>query len=326
MKNYFKDIIALFTASSQNEEMKRKFHGWLIDDEHSNEKDLALYEYWTNVQGKEDEHTEKALQEVYAKSDLSRVPKYSMRRFKFWGTAAAVALLLVISVYVTFEYTKQKYAEIVTVENYVSPGQTRLIQLPDGTKVHVNSGTLLLYPEKFVGSTRTVFLVGEANFKVKKNSEQPFIVRSGTMSVTALGTEFNVCSYSEDHEVIATLLEGKVRITCGTEGKSYVLSPGEQVVYDKTMGTSRICKAEVDDVTAWQRGELVFRSVTVDEMLAILQRRFDVVFHYSQGKFNEDKYNIRFSDKASLEEVLTIMKAVVGDFTYHIENRDCIIK
>lgn len=66
MKNYFKDIITLFTASPQNEEMKRKFHGWLIDDEYSHEKDLALDEFWTNVKGKEDEHTEEALKEVYA--------------------------------------------------------------------------------------------------------------------------------------------------------------------------------------------------------------------------------------------------------------------
>ena len=92
------------------------------------------------------------------------------------------------------------------------------------------------------------------------------------------------------------------------------------------MGASRLCKAELEDVTAWQRGELVFRSVTMDEMLIILQRRFDVTFHYRQGRFNADKYNIRFSDKASLEEVLTIIKAVAGDFTYHIDRKECYIK
>ena len=325
MRNYFKDIINLFTSSSQDEEMKSKFYGWLTDEQHAEEKNSALYEYWTNVKGSTELNLEDKLQRVYGKAGV-RVPiqkkNYWLRPLRY---AAAIAVLMV-SVYTAHVWTKKQYADVATIEKYVAPGETQLIKLPDGTIVHINAGTLLLYPEKFMGSTRTVFLIGEANFKVKKNAEQPFIVRSSTMSVTALGTEFNVKAYADDLDMEATLLEGKVKVVCGNEGKDYILLPGEQVSYNKTTGVSLLTRVDVEDATAWQRGELVFRSVTVKEMGTVLQRKFNVRFHCAPNRFNDDKYNFRFSDKASFDEVMKIMKSVIGDFSYRIEGHDCYIE
>lgn len=325
MRNYFKDIITIFTSSLQDEVMKEKFHHWLTDKEHANEKDSALYDCWMQTKGSADSDLDNKLQRIYGKAGV-RVP---VRKKNYWlkplRYAAAVAVLVVL-VYTTYIWTKQQYADVATIEKYIGPGEMQLIQLPDGTIVHANAGTLLLYPEKFAGSTRTVFLIGEANFKVKKNAGQPFIVRSSTMAVTALGTEFNVKAYADDEEMEATLLEGKVKVVCGTEGQDYILSPGEQVAYNKGTGESVLTKADVDDVTAWQRGELVFHSVTVKEMSATLQRRFNVRFHCISNRFNDDKYNFRFSDKASFHEVMKIMQSVIGDFDYRIEGNDCYIE
>lgn len=325
MRNYFKDIINLFTSSSQDEEMKSKFYGWLTDEQHAEEKNSALYEYWTNVKGSTELNLEDKLQRVYGKAGV----RVSMQKKNYWlrplRYAATIAVLMV-SVYTAHVWTKKQYADVATIEKYVAPGEMQLIKLPDETMVHINAGSLLLYPEKFVGSTRTVFLIGEANFKVKKNAEQPFIVRSSTMSVTALGTEFNVRAYADDRDMEATLLEGKVKVVCGYEGKNYILSPGEQVFYNKMTGESSLAKVDVADATAWQRGELVFRSVTVKEIAAVLQRKFNVRFYGTSNRFNDDKYNFRFSDKASFDEVMKIIQSVVGDFSYRIEGQDCYIE
>lgn len=325
MKNYFKDIISLFISSSQDEEMKHNFYGWLTDKQHADEKEAALYECWQQTEEKQEEASDKVLQQIYQRAGLGT----SVHRIRYWlkplRYAAALAAL-VVSAYTVHVWTKKQYVDLATVEKYIRPGEMQLVELPDGTMVHANAGTLLFYPEKFVGSTRTVFLIGEANFKVKKNAGQPFIVRSGTMSVTALGTEFNVKAYSDDEEITATLLEGKVKVVCGMEDKDYILSPGEQVSYDKTTGESTLAKADVDDVTAWQRGELVFHSVTVEEMAAVLQRKFNVRFHCSPNRFNDDKYNFRFSDKASFNEVMKIMQSVIGNFNYRMEGHDCYIE
>ena len=87
-----------------------------------------------------------------------------------------------------------------------------------------------------------------------------------------------------------------------------------------------MAKVDVADATAWQRGELVFRSVTVKEIAAVLQRKFNVRFYGTSNHFNDDKYNFRFSDKASFAEVMKIVQSVVGDFSYRIEGQDCYIE
>ena len=84
------------------------------------------------------------------------------------------------------------------------------ITLPDGTQVMINSESTLLYPQQFTGDSRCVYLVGEANFKVRRDEAHPFIVKSADFQVTALGTEFNVSAYPEEEEVTATFILGKV--------------------------------------------------------------------------------------------------------------------
>ena len=137
MRNYFKDIINLFTSSSQDEEMKSKFYGWLTDEQHAEEKDSALYEYWTNVKGSTELNLEDKLQRVYGKAGV-RVP---MQKKNYWlrplRYAAAIAVLL-ISVYTAHVWTKEQYADVATIEKYVAPGEMQLIKLPDETMVHIN--------------------------------------------------------------------------------------------------------------------------------------------------------------------------------------------
>ncbi len=98
------------------------------------------------------------------------------------------------------------------LQAYIPTAETRNITLPDGTQVLINSQSTLLYPQQFTGDTRCVYLVGEANFKVKRDEEHPFIVKSSDFQVTALGTEFNVTAYPDEDEVTATLISGKVLV------------------------------------------------------------------------------------------------------------------
>ena len=101
----------------------------------------------------------------------------------------------------------------------------RNITLPDGTQVLINSQSTLLYPQQFKGDTRCVYLVGEAGFKVKRDEEHPFIVKSSDFQVTALGTEFNVTAYPDEEEVTATLISGKVLVEYNNQQGQEILKP-----------------------------------------------------------------------------------------------------
>ena len=95
--------------------------------------------------------------------------------------------------------------------------------LADGTKVFLNSGSEMRYPERFGKARREVFLKGEAWFEVAKDSAREFWVHAGAMDVKVLGTSFNVKAYERLETVATTLVEGSVEVACA--GKSFQIVP-----------------------------------------------------------------------------------------------------
>lgn len=112
---------------------------------------------------------------------------------------------------------------------------------------------------------------------------------------------------------------------CG--GESYILSPGEQVLYGKNTGISSKSSEETDDVMAWTDGILVFRGVTVDEIFKTLHRKYGVTFEVDhRNAYNADKYNFRFRETADLKEIMEIMRKVSGHMEYEISGNTCKVK
>ena len=91
-------------------------------------------------------------------------------------------------------------------------GSKSSIELPDSSKVVLNSGSRLEYPDHFGTSDRTVFLHGEAYFDVKRNKNKPFYVKTDEVTIKVLGTQFNVKSYPEDNIMETILVSGSVEI------------------------------------------------------------------------------------------------------------------
>lgn len=324
MKDYISKIIRIFTDFDQKPEITQEVHQWLLDSEHADEKETALKSLWERTERMPDASTWDSLAAVYKKVEVDK--KTSLRPLRFWRYAAAAVVLLAVSVSGTFFFTKNRYSEVAMVQQFTRDGNMKTVELPDGSLVQTNSGTLLLYPKAFKGDTRTVYLIGEANFKVKKNPDKPFIVKSTTMSVTALGTEFNVAAYPESNEIIATLIHGKVLVDCGEGKRNYLLSPGQEVTFLRNTGMSFMKNANLADVTAWQKGEFVFRGGTIKEILSTLERRFNMTIQCNVSFFNNDKYNFRFRKNADITEILEVMKEVVGGFNYKIDGNICYLK
>ena len=332
MENYFKKIIEVFTSSPQDEETVGIVHNWLDDRENEDRKNEALYSFWVGQKPEMGEsEVDMALREVYGKIGGRADAPARSRMWKLFAASlkyAAVVAVAAVSAVTAWHFTKEKYENVAVVEEYTKAGERRTVILPDGTRVQANSSTLLAYPERFVGKNRIVYLQGEALFDVVKNDRQPFIVKSGTVSVTALGTEFNVTAYGEEDEVKATLLEGKVKVVCGGDGgESYILAPGEQVSYGKNTGVSSKSTVSTEDVTAWTDGIMVFRGATMDEILKVLHRKYGVSFDVDCDESSrQDKYSFRFRETASLDEVMEIMEMVSGNMEYRISGQMCRIR
>lgn len=92
---------------------------------------------------------------------------------------------------------------------WVPRGGYYSVLLEDGTTVHLNAESELVYPSAFSKDVRTVSLVGEAYFDVAHDAGRPFVVEVDGYSIEVLGTQFNVTAYADERICRSTLVEGR---------------------------------------------------------------------------------------------------------------------
>lgn len=219
--------------------------------------------------------------------------------------------------YVKGEETQEIQYNILRVPR----GGEYTVTLQDGSVVQLNSASELRYPVQFAGRERRVFLSGEAYFEVAKDARHPFVVEVGHAEIEVLGTSFNVYSYLEEQKTEATLVEGQVRFSAG--GQEVTLSPGEQGVWD-TAG--HLDKREVDvyPYIAWKDGKFVFRKRTLEEVMRIVSRWYNVhvVFEDNVSKQVSFSGNIRRYDDFS--QVVGMLE-MTGGLEFKIEGKTIYI-
>lgn len=311
MIEYINKVTELFTRTKSSGKTNKTFFDWLVDDSDKKEKNAALLHLWSEPNNITEEQTLEAL--TYFKKQ--NTPKQRSNRVVLWRYAAAIAILICATTAYVFTINNTS-TDIKFVEHYSPIGKIKTLTLPDGSVVETNSSTVVVYPENFGEKHRTLYLTGEANFKVVKNAKLPFIVQSKEFAITALGTEFNVSSYPDDNLFKTTLIEGSIKVEEMQGNVGQVLAVSEQFVYNKETHETSITTANLDDETAWQRGELVFRGATIKEITKVLERKYGVNFYFKTTQEDTDRYSFRFKVDATLPEVMIIMKNVATDFNY----------
>lgn len=327
MKNNFQKILTLFTGNKYPESTQQAFYQWLVDEEHLSEKEEALQNLWQEArQQGAVPHIEQSYQRLKREAGIPSIQKIQktrkIRPIQIWQVVAAVLFILAAS---SLYLSTIKEAGDDLIQQYIPVAEMRTLTLPDGSEVQLNSQSTLLYPQHFSGKNRSVFLIGEANFKVKPDKKHPFIVKSDDFQVTALGTEFNVSAYPENEEIAATLISGSVLVEYNDLHSQVVLTPNEQLAYNKNTRRYSQSNPNMKDVTAWQRGELVIREMTIKEIITILERKYPYTFEYKLKNMKEDRYSFRFKDQAPLSEVMDVIVNVVGRMDYKIEGDRCYL-
>jgi transmembrane sensor len=200
------------------------------------------------------------------------------------------------------EYTKNGEAVKTIRYNTLSipRGGEFFLQLADGTKVWLNSETVLRYPVQFAGNERRVELTGEAFFEVARNEKVPFLVESGEQTIKVLGTQFNISSYSEDPFIQTTLVKGSVEVfTKDNPHIKQTLVPNEQSSVNKA--DHQISKQSVDpyQYIAWKEGRFVFRDQNLGEIMKTLSKWYNVNVVFSSEQLKKIRFTgnlARYSD------------------------------
>ena len=183
----------------------------------------------------------------------------------------------------------------------------------------LNAGSSLLYPASVRADARIVYLSGEGNFSVAKDSERPFIVKTAYMDVQALGTVFCVQSYVGEHKMRTTLKEGRVKVSIPSMDQPYYLEPDDQLVFSPAEKTVSMVKVDANRILEWEEGYLPFTNASFQEVVSVLEKRFDVSVVYDAGKMKGGALNVRFRPDESLEDVLNVLTLIIPGSRYKQE-------
>lgn len=230
-------------------------------------------------------------------------------------TKVAAVLFIPLLVYTSWSYFSKdeisfKYAQLIesaeTREVTVTApvGARTLVDLPDGSRVWLNSGSELTYPAIFSENERKVKIAGEAYFKVQKD-ELPFVVENFGPPIKVYGTEFNVNSYNDEDRVTVALVEGKISLL--HHGKELFLAPGQVSYFNKTKDEIVTKKEDIERFVCWREGKLILRDASLNSILRILQRQYNVLVEIDNPQLGEYKYNATFQDEG-LEQILELLE------------------
>lgn len=184
----------------------------------------------------------------------------------------------------------------------VPPKTDYHLELSDGTEVHLNASSTLRFPFIFAGHTREVYLEGEAYFTVAHNPKQPFIVHTGTTSVIALGTAFNVNSY--DNNVITTsLVQGSVVTDVG-DSLDVTLRPGFEAIY-KPGERFKVKRFDENVTLSWRDGIFRYVNKPLEDLAPVMMRWFGLKLKFSVPAIAKQTFTGELDKDKPVDEFLT---------------------
>lgn len=220
--------------------------------------------------------------------------KIKSRKRIVWATwFQRVAAILIIPLIVATFYLYSKPEIIEDIEIKTNPGMFSSVILPDGSTAYLNSMSSLKYASRFTGSTREVYVDGEAYFTVKKDEEKPFIVHTPfDFSAEVLGTEFNIEAYNTASEVKTILVSGSVRLKYNGD-QLHILKPNEEFIYNPQTTDIKLDKPFIPTKTAWKDGYVHFDNTPLEEALQILSKRFNVEFIVKNARLYDNNFTFK---------------------------------
>lgn len=236
------------------------------------------------------------------------------------SVAATVALLIGLSLPMLF--SAQEPGSPVSFKAPV--GQKAEVDLPDGTRVFLNSGSVLTYSTDYNRTNRSVTLSGQAFFNVAKDEEHPFDVSVGNVKVVVHGTSFDVNGYEDMSEIAVTLLTGRVSILSSLSDKVLAtMKPNQKAIISlsaKDKCTLADCDAESESV--WRLGKLKINGEGLVEVARKMERWYGVKI--ALENVNPDKHYWMTIKTESLKETLEIINRITP-INYSINGEEVAI-
>ena len=181
------------------------------------------------------------------------------------------------------------------------------LTLDDGTLVHLNYNTRLIYPEKFGRGDRNVILDGEAYFMVAKDKSRPFIVHTPNGDVKVYGTEFNVNTTGDNTSVV--LVKGSVSVT-PTGGKEQLMNPGQLCEF--SVENLMLSTIDVEPYIAWNEGKFSFEEWPLERIMQVISRWYGREVEFTSEDIKHQQYSGNFDRYEDIHPTMEAIESITG--------------
>ena len=327
------ELIANYLTEGLDKNALDELKTWIAASAENQQYFIRQREIWFSAVSREaasvydkDKAFENFRNRVESQKEIQSTSRRGVSLSALWRYAAVVAIIIAVGCISYWQgevNVKDTFADI-SVEAPL--GSKTKLYLPDGTLVWLNAGSRMTYSQGFGVDNRKVELEGEGYFEVKRNEKIPFFVKTKDLQLQVLGTKFNFRDYPEDHEVVVSLLEGKVGLNnLLREEKEAVLSPDERAVLNKANGLLTVESVTASNASQWTDGYLFFDEELLPDIAKELERSYNVKIHIANDSLKTFRFYGNFVRREqNIQEVLEAL-ASTEKMQYKIEERKITI-
>ena len=327
------ELIANYLTEGLDKNALDELKTWIAASAENQQYFIRQREIWFSAVSREaasvydkDKAFENFRNRVESQKEIQSTSRRGFSLSALWRYAAVVAIIIAVGCISYWQgevNVKDTFADI-SVEAPL--GSKKKLYLPDGTLVWLNAGSRMTYSQGFGVDNRKVELEGEGYFEVKRNEKIPFFVKTKDLQLQVLGTKFNFRDYPEDHEVVVSLLEGKVGLNnLLREEKEAVLSPDERAVLNKANGLLTVESVTASNASQWTDGYLFFDEELLPDIAKELERSYNVKIHIANDSLKTFRFYGNFVRREqNIQEVLEAL-ASTEKMQYKIEERNITI-
>ena len=321
MNNYIHKIIDFFFHHEVSDEITERVYNRMVFPVEDKAREEAVSQIWDKLDDAS------CSDELVHREHIRNTKRINSGRVAaIWTIPFIMVCFSAYYYYSAKDYVKETLSEVTYMQRYAAMGTREEVVLPDGSKVWLNAGTLLVYPSSFISESRNVYIAGEGFFEVSKDKEHPFIVTTNHLELEVLGTTFNISAYPDNNQIMATLETGRLQVKVNKQPEKYFLEPNDQLIYTPSTGIVQQHKVNAVSHSDWRMGGLFFGNVPFNDVLHTLERVYGVKFHVRTSIYQNQSLRVHFNRNESLEQVLQIIKILVPGIEYEIVGKNIYLR
>lgn len=252
-----------------------------------------------------------------------------IKKITVWRYSVAAAFLVgAVLLFIFHRSQRQDHLlssrEIIYDTIITSPGELKMVRLPDSSKLWMNAGSRLRYISGTFNKTREIYLdEGEAFFSVVKDPKRPFQVHTPLVTTRVLGTSFNVKAYKQLNYTAVLVKTGRVKVSVNKGKNSSLVTADQGLVYNEVSGTLIRKDLPGKETGSWIRGNIALHEVSFKELALVFYNRYQLKLTSVNPEVLNYHYTIYMMQTTSVDGYLKLICGIHNN--HYRRNRNEIV-